>query len=343
MFRPWEWIGTTSTLHSVSPRNRLSVGLLSVAALATLLAVPARPRAAGPPPGAEAPPPTNAADESAFQIPDFARVFGTWLWLRTDGIAAISTPETRGARRRLVLKPDYTYQFRHRTVERDSLLCRGLYSLSEQSGTQGRAILLIEFEGWIEPYEKSMLVDFESEGVVHLVGYPCENCPEHTFARGRAATIEGEVKRGERFQADLWEGVRFELNPTELGWGIAVRDTSRPQENLARLTPPLHGEANPRLIEGWHFRNKAGTGPNLGDGNAPGTVRDFIFSPDVGRTIQGPGSEEPPTEDEVVRVAAAGRGTLVIREMKLGEPVPGRRAWIESMRFSLDVEERTSP
>ena len=34
---------------------------------------------------------------------------------------------------------------------------------------------------------------------------------------------------------------------------------------------------NHRLLEGWHFRNQANTGPNEGDVNAPQREREFDF------------------------------------------------------------------
>jgi hypothetical protein len=115
----------------------------------------------------------------------------------------------------------------------------------------------------------------------------------------------------------------------------------RPEENLARLTPPFHFAPHPRIIEGWHFRNKDNTGPNRGDVNAPQRVRDFIFSREVGRTIQGSDAEadHAPTEEEVERVGEDGRGVLTIEEMKLSKPKAGAQAAIESMKFTVAIEE----
>ena len=150
--------------------------------------------------------------------------------------------------------------------------------------------------------------------------------------------LTGSVKRGERFQRDLWDGLRFELDPTDLGWEIAIRDTTRAAENLARLTPPLHGP-NPRDIEGWHFRNQANTGPNKGDVNAPRRERWFIFSREVGRAIQPEGSTGDISEEAVERVGQRGRGAFTIEDLVLTRPAPGERAGIESMRFTAAIEE----
>ncbi len=298
--------------------------------MAALFAFPAPSHAGGPQP-----------DSAAFVVPDFGRVFGTWLWIKTEGVVAATSPETKGARRRLVLKPDFTYEFHHRVGTRDSVLCRGLYSMSEQSSAGGDAILLVEFENWFEKYERIMLVDFETADTLHLAGTPCANCPEHTFVRGRSVTIDGEAKRGEPFHAYLWDGLEFELVPTELGWEIAVRDTTRPDENLARLTPPIPGAANPRLIEGPAFSADVARGQDGAD--APWRKREFIFSPDVGLSIQGPGSDQAPTDEEIERVGEVGRGVLMVGSLEIGSSAaraaPGGMGWIESMRFTVSVEQ----
>ena len=272
-------------------------------------------------------------------VPDLGRYFGTWLWIKSEGLVAESDPETKGAARTLVLEPDMTYEFHERHDTRDTVLCRGGYLFSEQSQKGGDVLEAFEFEGWFEPYERRMVADFDGPDTLHLAGYACDNCPDHAFVRGRTASFGGFVTRGKRFARDLWDGLRLELDPIPLGWEVAIRDTARPSENLARLTPPLHSVPNPRLIEGWHFRNKANTGPNQGDVNAPQQRRDFIFSREVGKTIQGAGPDHGVTEEEVERVANEGRGVLTIQEMKLVAAVPGGKAGIESMRFVVAVEE----
>jgi len=183
-------------------------------------------------------------------IPDIGRFFDTWLWVKSEGLVATSDPETKGAARTLILNPDLTYEFHQRRDTRDSVLCRGRYYFSEESGGGRETTDFLDFEGWFERYEHRMRADFSGRDTLLLAGEACENCPEHTFVRGRTASFQGVVKRGERFQRGLWDGLRLELDPIELGWNIVVRDTTRAEENLARLTPPLHGP-NPRDIEGW--------------------------------------------------------------------------------------------
>jgi hypothetical protein len=283
--------------------------------------------------------PAAATPPTASLVPDLAPYFGTWLWAKSDGMMATTSPETKGAARTLLLNPDLTYEFHQRRDTRDSLLCGGRYYFSEESGPGRIPTDYLEFEGWFESYEHRMTADFVGPDTLLLVGDPCENCPEHTFVRGRTAAFMASVTRGERFRRDLWDGLALELSPTDGGWEICVRDSTRPAENLARLTPPLHSPANPRDIEGWHFRNQANTGPNQGDVNAPQRSRGFIFSREVGRGIQPAGSTQEVTVDEVARVGRWGRGALDIEDMVLTPPKRGEKARIQSMRFRVAIEE----
>ena len=75
--------------------------------------------------------------------------------------------------------------------------------------------------------------------------------------------------------------------PVSEGWLLEVTSRDRHNEDLARLTPPWHFTPNPRQIDGWHFRNVENTGPHDGSVNAPQELREFVFSPRVGRDIQG--------------------------------------------------------
>ncbi|HZI89230.1 MAG TPA: hypothetical protein VFD83_02130, partial [Candidatus Polarisedimenticolia bacterium] len=261
--------------------------------------------------------------------PDLERYFGTWLWLKSDGMNATSTPETKGAARTLVLNSDFTYELHQRRDASDSVLCRGIYNFSEES-SHGITTDFLDFQGWFESYEHRMTADFVGPDTLLLSGDRCENCPEHTYLRGRSALFEGTLSQGQPYRHDLWDGLRFELVPSDYGWRIAIRDTSRKDDDLASLTPPYHFVPNPRDVEGWHFRDKV---------NAPQRVREFIFSPEVGRTIAASGSTAEITEDEVERVRARGRGVLVIEDLSLTEPAKNEKAGIRSMRFRVAIEE----
>jgi hypothetical protein len=124
----------------------------------------------------------------------------------------------------------------------------------------------------------------------------------------------------------------FRLMPSEDGWFIQVSVRGRDADDLARFTPPWHFVPNPLDLDGWHFRNADNTGPNDGSVNAPGELREFIFSPEVGRSIEYHGSGT--TTAEVERVRAYGRGWLHIDAYRLTPMRRGERAAFESLTFS---------
>ena len=147
----------------------------------------------------------------------------------------------------------------------------------------------------------------------------------------------GEVQSTQSFEHAFGQRFLFRLDPSLLGWMLTVRERGR-DEDLSRLTPPFHIVPNPRMIEGWHFRNSDNTGPNRAgekNVNAPGEVREFIFSPDVGRTIQGAQTASAVTGEEVEAVRRFGQGQLSILEMRLNRLAPGQQAGIEWMRFEV--------
>ncbi len=146
-----------------------------------------------------------------------------------------------------------------------------------------------------------------------------------------SAALDGELTRGERFERSFGPGFTLVLDPIQYGWEIKVLD-DRPTENIARLIPPFHFVPNPRYIEGWHFRNADNSGPNDGTINAPQEERLFVFSPDVGRTIN-----YPPTPEQVEILGQSGRGRLVITSLQLGDLEVGEKAVIEKMTFRIEV------
>lgn len=156
--------------------------------------------------------------------------------------------------------------------------------------------------------------------------------PECKAETGReTVSIRGQVRQGERFSRTLASGLILRLKPDQFGWIIEVTQTAREEEDLARLTPPWHFVPNPRDLAGWHFRNGENTGPNDGSVNAPGELRDFIFSPAVGREIEYNGSAT--SEADVEKVRAWGRGWLYLESYRLTPPRPGERAAFESIDF----------
>lgn len=154
-----------------------------------------------------------------------------------------------------------------------------------------------------------------------------------------AATIYGEVKAGEEFSHQFGSMYQLRLLPQPLGWLLSITEDSR-LEDLSRLTPPWHGSPNPRELEGWHLRNSENTGPNEPGAkniNAPGLEREFIFSPEVGRTIDGPNRTAKPTTAEVAKITAFGKGTLSILDYRLTSLEPYRQAGFEWLKFKVDL------
>jgi hypothetical protein len=105
------------------------------------------------------------------------------------------------------------------------------------------------------------------------------------------------------------------------------------------------------MISGWHFRNSDNSGPNSTgpkNVNAPQTVRDSCFVLDreaylIARAeldvlLWGVHDEERRTAARKRREGLSkGTGRLTVRELRLGNLVVGKRAWIERMRFEAEV------
>jgi hypothetical protein len=149
----------------------------------------------------------------------------------------------------------------------------------------------------------------------------------------------GEISAGTPFLRYFGNGFAFHLKPMPQGWMLSITD-ERGTEDISRFTPPWHFTPNPRDIEGWHFRNADNTGPNeAGDKNvnAPGNVREFLFSPEVGRTIGGPEATSYPTNEEMKRIEQYGKGVLTILDSRLGNLLPNQQARFEWMRFQVEM------
>jgi hypothetical protein len=148
----------------------------------------------------------------------------------------------------------------------------------------------------------------------------------------RAERIQGEVVRGATFNTTTPAGWMLRLVPGQQGWFLEVTQKGREMDDLSRLTPPWHFVPNARELEGWHFRNADNSGPTDGSVNAPQELREFIFSPVVGRGIEYNGSATTP--EDVAKVEAFGRGWLHLDEFRLTPPRQGERAAFEWLRFT---------
>ena len=161
---------------------------------------------------------------------------------------------------------------------------------------------------------------------------------------GDPATVGfgGSLRAGQKFERTFGGRFIFTLEPGDCGWEICIHERGR-TENIARLTRPLHFVLNPRYIEGWHFRNENNTGPNDGSVNAPQEEREFIFSPEVGETIDGPLARYGLTPGEVDRVEAFGRGDVELTHLKLSPPHENEKARILAMEFRCKIVWRQKP
>lgn len=154
----------------------------------------------------------------------------------------------------------------------------------------------------------------------------------------------GEIKAGESYERHFRNNLIFRLEAITHGWIIRIFENGR-EEDLSRLSPPLHFSPNPREIEGWHFRNSDNTGPNEAgekNVNAPGLQREFIFSPEVGKSIDGPQAKGNVTSENVEDIAKYGRGTFIILEYRLSDLEPGKQAKFEWLKFKVEFEVQVS-
>ncbi len=149
--------------------------------------------------------------------------------------------------------------------------------------------------------------------------------------------LSGKVEAGKLFRRTFGSRFEFILDPMPEGWQIVVREFGR-DENLARLTPPFHFVPNPRDIEGWQFLENpsaCANRPYHADAG-PANPRQFIFSPEVGKTIAGSDSRKAFMDENIDAVKTFGRGKLDIKKVKL---IPGKDGCpkIEWLEFSVQL------
>lgn len=150
--------------------------------------------------------------------------------------------------------------------------------------------------------------------------------------------FSGKVSAGEPFHRSFGGRFEFILDPTPMGWEISVKELGR-DENLSRLTPPLHFAPNPREIEGWQLSGKppdCASRPYEAE-TGPENPRKFIFSPDVGKQIDGPTAGRSVTPEEISDIERFGRGTLTIEKFEL-EPGQAGCPKIKRLEFSVQLE-----
>lgn len=151
-------------------------------------------------------------------------------------------------------------------------------------------------------------------------------------------TFQGHVHHGQRYSRPFGSRFVFILEPRSYGWEIMVKEQGR-DENLARLTPPLHFVPNPRYIEGWHFSENPSECPTreYSAESGPGNQRNFIFSPEVGKRINGPNASRVITPENVKAIEHFGRGLMAIEKFHMTPGVNGCPK-IERLDFSVKIE-----
>ena len=156
-------------------------------------------------------------------------------------------------------------------------------------------------------------------------------------------TFSGRAEQGKEFRRSFGGHFTFVLSPTRKGWYLTVQELGR-DEDLARLTPPLHFVPNPREIEGWQFLANPADCPDrpYSAEAGPANPRAFLFSPEVGRSIQGPDAKVSPTPEEVAEIRRFGHGTLRIDGHELVSDTDScpSLAW---MTFTVEVEGGCGP
>lgn len=188
------------------------------------------------------------------------------------------------------------------------------------------------------PLHKQRVPSRAPEADVHLVTLPLK--------------FKGEVRRGQVFERSIDRRLTFRLNPDEYGWEIWIGDKTKPDRNYcAIITPPYHG-INALDIEGWHFRssdNSASVEARGNNVNAPQEIRRFFFVLNEAGYLKAShalqrllwpysytASETEEAREAYDRIKKM-TGRLRIRSKELGNLKGGGRAWIERMRFEVEI------
>ena len=199
------------------------------------------------------------------------------------------------------------------------------------------------------PIRREFLV---SAGLISGIIVACGVCSAQSKPRSTSSVhLQGEVKRGEKFEAYIGKGLVFRLAPDDNGWNIEVGRGGEADEDFTDcVNVPLHGITD-RQIEGWHFRsddNTAGRKPE--DFLTPGIGgnREFAFvltaeneskacanTDEVAHDWSGSRKHQDAMSN--FGSLAGGEGRMTITDMKLGNLKAGQQAWIESMKFEVDV------
>ena len=168
----------------------------------------------------------------------------------------------------------------------------------------------------------------------------------------RTVSFSGEVLKAQSYKKQIASNLFFRLIPQDLGWTIFVGAETSAENNFCSVVTPPYKGINAIRIEGWHFRNSDNTGPNevgAKNVNAPQQIRDFQFvlnSGDYRRAFDAlqillwPYSYSKQQIDQAEAVYARlpkGRGTLVIRELRLNTLEVGKQAGIDLLKMAVEL------
>jgi hypothetical protein len=146
------------------------------------------------------------------------------------------------------------------------------------------------------------------------------------------ASFVGEVVSGQPFRRTFGSRFEFILEPSIRGWEIVIREYGR-EENLTRLTPPLHFAPNPREIDGRHLSDDPSTcssRPYAAEAG-PENPRRFFFSPEVGERVDTGNVWRSATPGDIEMIQLFGHGLFNIEDFRLQPQDDGcpRIAWMK--------------
>lgn len=182
----------------------------------------------------------------------------------------------------------------------------------------------------------------------------CILFPRHAQAQGpekNSIRFQGEVRRGEKFEKEIGNGLAFRLTPDDFGWNIEVGPAGGDVDFTDCVNTPVHGITS-QQIQGWHFRTDDNTEPRKpGDflTGGTGTPREFNFvltsadeaksCDDMDKVVHIYDDENPEHKNAMAQWGSlvGGKGTLTINDFTLGNLKPGAQAWIELMKFDVSI------
>jgi hypothetical protein len=166
--------------------------------------------------------------------------------------------------------------------------------------------------------------------------------------------VHGEVRRSNKFEAEIGRGLVFRLVPGEYGWIVEIGPKDSNDDYMDCVNGPHHG-ITPYQIEGWLFRNDGNTAlRKASELKTPGVgeKREFQFvltRADESKACAELEKMESKPDQRLEGMAttnrfdtyAGGNGSLIITSMTLGNLKPGDQAWIETMSFEATFSFRT--